>query len=698
MSEEIEPHILRKFEIIQKLGKGAYGIVWKAIDRKMKQVVALKKVFDAFHNATDAQRTFREVMFLQELNGHENIIRLLNIIKAENNKDLYLVFDFMETDLHAVIRANILEEIHKKNIVYQTLKAIKYIHSGDLIHRDLKPSNILLNSECLVKVADFGLARSVATNEEDGTDPILTEYVATRWYRAPEILLGSHKYTKAVDMWSVGCILGELIIGKACFPGTSTLNQIERVLELTGKPKMEDVLSIESALAENIINSINISKKRSFQNFFPNANEESLDLLQKLLAFNPKYRLTVDEALKHRYVKDFVCPEEEIVCNSSIKIPINDNKKLSIREYREALYNDIAKRKKVERKKWQEKYLKQLGVNNELLDKPGAGNANQSINNNSMVQSTNNKSIINQIDDNSVKVQNNANNFNNNPATVSNYNSNTTVNYNSNNNNNTSNNVLNQSNNLINKKEMMNNQTNNNNRPVYNKANTQGPNQYTNSLMNEKIPMEKPEKYPQQTLEKASQNINPNQNKPQPQAQQSGFNYHQYQHYQEKKEPSSYMKPESNIEKKVTNSAMVKPGSQPMNQQSNPSGNFNSVSNQASMLSQQQQKLAGHQKAASYSKGGSMGNNVAGQPQQVNEKIEKNIGHNTINGNFEEKMVNPNVGNPSAGLQYKSGVPSNNNNNGSPFGNAGLFYQSYYQGKIPAAKQQPVGFMAQKKK
>jgi len=97
------------------------------------------------------------------------------------------------------------------------------MHSGQLLHRDLKPSNILLNSECLVKVADFGLARSVAAQEE-GNNPVLTDYVATRWYRAPEILLGSTKYTKAVDMWSLGCILGELLAGKPVFPGTSTLN------------------------------------------------------------------------------------------------------------------------------------------------------------------------------------------------------------------------------------------------------------------------------------------------------------------------------------------------------------------------------------------------------------------------------------------------------------------------------------------
>ncbi|CAE7379445.1 erkB, partial [Symbiodinium microadriaticum] len=114
MSEEIDRHVLRKYEIVQKLGRGAYGIVWKAIDKKTREVVALKKCFDAFQNATDAQRTFREIMFLQELNGHENIVRLLNVLKADNDQDIYLICDYMESDLHAVIRANILEEIHKQ--------------------------------------------------------------------------------------------------------------------------------------------------------------------------------------------------------------------------------------------------------------------------------------------------------------------------------------------------------------------------------------------------------------------------------------------------------------------------------------------------------------------------------------------------------------------------------------------------------
>ncbi|KFM23494.1 Extracellular signal-regulated kinase 2 [Auxenochlorella protothecoides] len=138
MTEAIDAHVLKKYEIQQKLGKGAYGIVWRAVDKRTGDVVALKKIFDAFQNATDAQRTFREIMFLQELSNHENIIRLLNVLKAENDQDIYLIFEYMETDLHAVIRSNILEEIHKQYIMYQIFRSLKYIHSAELLHRDIK--------------------------------------------------------------------------------------------------------------------------------------------------------------------------------------------------------------------------------------------------------------------------------------------------------------------------------------------------------------------------------------------------------------------------------------------------------------------------------------------------------------------------------------------------------------------------------
>ena len=129
MSEEIDKHVAKKYELQQKLGKGAYGIVWKATDRKTRQTVALKKIFDAFQNATDAQRTYREIIFLQQMRGHENIVELREVLKADNDRDIYLTFEYMETDLHATIRANILEEIHKQYIMYQAFKALMCAHA-----------------------------------------------------------------------------------------------------------------------------------------------------------------------------------------------------------------------------------------------------------------------------------------------------------------------------------------------------------------------------------------------------------------------------------------------------------------------------------------------------------------------------------------------------------------------------------------
>lgn len=316
MSEEIDQHVLRKYDILQRLGRGAYGIVWKAVSRKNNQVVALKKCFDAFQNATDAQRTFREVMYLQELHGHENIVDILNVIRAENDQDIYIVTNFMESDLHAVIKAGILEEVHKQYVLYQVVRALKYMHSGELIHRDIKPSNILLNADCSIKLCDFGLARSVATTAGllYDTNPVMTDYVATRWYRAPEILLGSPYYTKGVDIWAVGCILAEMLVGKPVFPGTSTLDQLERVMTVTGVPTDEDIASVRSPFAGTMLESIRLhSDRRSLAQMFPKATPEMLDVLQRCFRFNPNKRPTAVELLNHKLLRNSMTPSGSLI-------------------------------------------------------------------------------------------------------------------------------------------------------------------------------------------------------------------------------------------------------------------------------------------------------------------------------------------------------------------------------------------------
>lgn len=230
----------------------------------------------------------------------------------------------METDMHRVIRTQDLSDDHCQYFIYQTLRALKAMHSANVLHRDLKPSNLLLNANCDLKVCDFGLARSAASTEDNSG--FMTEYVATRWYRAPEIMLTFKEYTKAIDIWSVGCILAEMLNGKPLFPGKDcelgippciTLltaldhHQLTLILDVLGTPTMEDYYGIKSRRAREYIRSLPFKKKTPWRAMFPGTTDLALDLLDQLLAFNPAKRITVEDALKHPYLEPYHDPDDE---------------------------------------------------------------------------------------------------------------------------------------------------------------------------------------------------------------------------------------------------------------------------------------------------------------------------------------------------------------------------------------------------
>ncbi|TFK67848.1 mitogen-activated protein kinase [Pluteus cervinus] len=308
-----------QYQVLDVVGEGAYGIVCSAVHRPTGRKVAIKKIAP-FDHSMFCLRTLRELKllkFLSEAGVSENIISILDIIKPpsiEAFKEVYLIQELMETDMHRVIRTQDLSDDHAQYFIYQTLRALKALHSADVIHRDLKPSNLLLNANCDLKVCDFGLARSVKTAEPSGTETgFMTEYVATRWYRAPEIMLTFKQYTKAIDVWSVGCILAEMLSGKPLFPGRDYHHQLTLILDVLGTPTLDEFYAITTRRSRDYIRALPFRKKRPFAQLFPNANPLAVDFLTKTLTFDPKKRITVEEALAHPYLEAYHDPDDEPV-------------------------------------------------------------------------------------------------------------------------------------------------------------------------------------------------------------------------------------------------------------------------------------------------------------------------------------------------------------------------------------------------
>ena len=283
------------------------------------------------------------VSYLRKLTGHENIVELEAVLPAENGRDLYLSFNYMESDLSNVIKAGLLEPVHVKFISYQLLKALTFIHSASVVHRDLKPANVLIDASCHIKVCDFGLSRSVPEENLPGNDIILTDYISTRWYRAPEVLVGSRHYGFSVDLFSVGCIIAEMFRTQPLMQGSSSMDQLERIFELCGNPRATDIQSWNSPSALKIVNIVRAKRRVRLDQMCPHLPKEAKKLVKQLLRLDPSRRGTAVSGLEHEFLEAFHDSSKECAYpHGPVDIGIDDGTKLTPDAYRQALYSEFS--------------------------------------------------------------------------------------------------------------------------------------------------------------------------------------------------------------------------------------------------------------------------------------------------------------------------------------------------------------------
>ncbi|KAH7420336.1 hypothetical protein KP509_13G002500 [Ceratopteris richardii] len=333
-----------RYQVLEIVGKGSYGVVCSAVDKQTGEKVAIKKINDIFEHVSDATRILREIKLLRLLK-HPDIVEIKHILLPPSSrefKDIYVVFELMEADLHQVIKANDdLTQEHYQFFLYQLLRALKFIHSANVFHRDLKPKNVLANSDCKLKLCDFGLAR-VAFNGSSSAI-FWTDYVATRWYRAPELCGAFYsKYTTAVDIWSVGCIFAEVLLGKPLFPGRNVVNQLELITDLLGTPPPDVISRIRNDKARRYLTNMRRKQPGSFYQKFPNIDPMAVKLLQKLLSFDAKDRPTAEQALADPYFKGLAKLEREPSSQPACRADFDfERRRINKEDVRELIYREI---------------------------------------------------------------------------------------------------------------------------------------------------------------------------------------------------------------------------------------------------------------------------------------------------------------------------------------------------------------------
>ncbi|CAF0840055.1 unnamed protein product [Adineta steineri] len=304
------------------IAQGAFGSVIRATDTELGKQVAIKKMFSPFKTRVHAKRTYRELKLLMHLNHVDaQIVQLYNVFTPEKDvnqfQSLYFVLNYCQYDLNKVIRRRIpfTEELIKQ-IIYSLLRGLKFIHSAGVIHRDLKPSNIGIDENSNVAILDFGLARVAS-------DGVQTGYVATRWWRAPEVFVHWERYNDKLDIWSVGCIMAELILLRPIFNGTDSIDQLNKIFDVIGTPDLTTLNEICTPDAICYISRLQPKAKVDFNHLFgfkyqsgvadpvSGVSQQGIDLLDRLLTFDPRRRPAAEEALADPFLSDFRDPTDE---------------------------------------------------------------------------------------------------------------------------------------------------------------------------------------------------------------------------------------------------------------------------------------------------------------------------------------------------------------------------------------------------
>lgn len=304
---------LRRYEKIEFLGEGQFATVFKAKDQETDTIVAVKKIkVGTSADAKDGinRTALREIKLLQELT-HRNLIGLLDVFGHLSN--VSLVFDFMDTDLEVIIKDNtiILTTANIKAYTIQTLQGLEYLHLNWILHRDLKPNNLLVNSDGILKIGDFGLAKFYGSPTR-----INTNQVVTRWYRSPELLFGAKQYSVGIDMWAVGCILAELLLRVPFLPGESDLDQLSRICQVFGNPTDDNWPGLKS-LSDFVV--FKPFPAIPLKNIFTAAGDDLLDVLYSILQLNPLKRKDCSETLQMAFFSNKPAP----TYGSKLPLPVS---------------------------------------------------------------------------------------------------------------------------------------------------------------------------------------------------------------------------------------------------------------------------------------------------------------------------------------------------------------------------------------